>query len=206
MDVVQALQRNEYLRYAHDLKRRSGRAEVITGTAGLFPVAVLREVISTRLRLPDNSFVYRNTAWTEDNELTTAIKHLGYRCASPSECVVRTELMPTWRALYFQRLRWQRGALDTLRDYGLTPVTAPYYLRQMLIYAAIVFLPFFVTVIILAVIETGVFPWSWPWFWLSTTVIFERVWTVRSGGQDSVRLASWVFPDVLYDLLSLIHI
>jgi biofilm PGA synthesis N-glycosyltransferase PgaC len=201
VNLTEHLQRNEYLRYAHDLRRRAGRAEVITGTAGLFKVAVLQEVVAFRgPSVETGKFVYDHTAWTEDNELTTAIKSLGYRCASPAACTVRTELMPTVRTLYFQRLRWQRGALDTLRNYGLTETTAPYFVRQVMIHIGILFFPFFVTVVVLALLETGEFPWSWPWFFVSSIVAIERVWTVRKGGHRAVLLAMLIVPEILYDL------
>lgn len=202
MRLTERLQRNEYLRYAHDLQRRAGRAEVISGTAGLFRVDVLQQVVEFReQRQPaSGKYVYDHDAWTEDNELTTAIKHLGYRCASPAECIVRTELMPTARTLYFQRLRWQRGALDTLRAYGLNATTAPYFVRQFLIYVGILFFPFFVTVVVMARLETGRYPWSWPWFFLSSIVAVERVWTVRHGGRRGLELAALVLPEILYDL------
>ena len=201
MSLIEDLQRNEYLRYAHDLRRRSARAEVVTGTAGLFSVSVLQEVIASRGERPANgSLVYDNASWTEDNELTTAVKSLGYRCASPTECTVTTELMPTLRTLYFQRLRWQRGALDTLRAYGVTRTTAPYFVRQFLIHVGILFFPFFVTVVVLAAVTTGHFPWSWPWFFLSSIVVAERVWTVREGGPDALLLAALILPEICYDL------
>jgi len=200
VNLVHDLQRNEYLRYAQDLRRRKARAEVITGTAGLFSVSVLREVAAARTSSTNGSYVYDNGSWTEDNELTTAVKSLGYRSASPTECTVQTELMPTVRALYFQRLRWQRGALDTLRAYGITPTTTPYIFRQLLIHVGILFFPFFVTVVTLATLETGHFPWSWPWFFVSSIVVVERVWTVRKGGFRSVLLAALILPEVLYDL------
>lgn len=201
MSLVEDLQRNEYLRYAHDLRRRSARAEVVTGTAGLFSVSVLQEVIASRGDSPANqSYVYDNASWVEDNELTTAIKSLGYRCASPTECTVTTELMPTVRTLYFQRLRWQRGALDTLRTYGITKTTAPYFVRQFLIHVGILFFPFFVTVVTLAIFQTGRFPWSWPWFFFSSIVLLERLWTVREGGPDAVLLAALILPEICYDL------
>ncbi|MCW1957522.1 MAG: glycosyltransferase family 2 protein, partial [Mycobacterium sp.] len=200
MSFVEDLQRNEYLRYAHDLRRRSARAEVITGTAGLFTVSVLHAVIASRGDSPaDNSYVYDNASWVEDNGLTTAVKSLGYRCASPTECTVTTELMPTVRTLYFQRLRRQRGALDTLRSYGITKTTAPYFVRQFLIHVGILFFPFFVTVVALAILETGRFPWSWPWFYFSSVVVVERLWTVREGGGQALLLASLILPEVLYD-------
>jgi glycosyltransferase involved in cell wall biosynthesis len=198
---VQVLQRNEYLRYAHDVQRRKGRAEVVSGTAGVFPVAVLRDVAAERGRLlPAAEYVFDNNALTEDNELTVAIKHLGYRCASPSECTVQTELMPTLKTLYFQRVRWQRGALENLRTYGVTTTTIPYILRQLLIHIGIVFVPFFITVLLIACVQTASFPWSWPWLFLSLIVLVERAWTVRRGGPRAVTLAALVLPELLYDL------
>lgn len=204
-NLAQALQRNEYLRYAHDLHRRRGRAEVISGTAGLFPVAVLRRIAAERgQRLPAGGYVYSDTALTEDNELTTAVKSLGYRCASPAGCTVRTEIMPTVRTLYYQRLRWQRGALDTLRSYGPSRATAPYLLRQLSIHLWILFLPFFVTVVAIHTAVSGRFPWSWPWFLVSLLVVAERIWTVRAGGRRAMLLSALVIPDVLYDMF--IHV
>lgn len=200
-NFVEKLQRNEYLRYAHDLARRRARAEVISGTAGLFPAGVLRHVVAERGgALPEARFVYDNRAWTEDNELTTAIKSLGYRCASPTGCTVQTEIMPNMRSLYYQRLRWQRGALDTLRTYGVNATTLPYILRQVLIHLGILFTPFFVAVLVIVTLDEGRFPWSWPWFALSAIVPFERVWTVRRGGRASVGTAAAVLPEVVYDL------
>ena len=42
---------------------------------------------------------------------------------SPMQCRVITEVMPTWRALWRQRMRWQRGALENIGAYGLTRAT-----------------------------------------------------------------------------------
>ena len=39
--------------------------------------------------------------------------------------------MPTWRALWRQRLRWQRGALENIGAYGLTRATALYWGQQL---------------------------------------------------------------------------
>jgi poly-beta-1,6-N-acetyl-D-glucosamine synthase len=70
--------------------------------------------------------VYDTSVLTEDNELTLALLHLGYKVVSPKGCRLTTEVMEPWRDLYRQRLRWKRGPIETLRDYGLTRVTARY--------------------------------------------------------------------------------
>jgi cellulose synthase/poly-beta-1,6-N-acetylglucosamine synthase-like glycosyltransferase len=59
-------------------------------------------------------------ALTEDNWMTLALKHLGFRFVCPKNATVSTEAMPTWSALARQRLRWKRGAFEDLLSYGLT--------------------------------------------------------------------------------------
>ena len=51
--------------------------------------------------------------------------------ASPDGCRVVTELMPTWRNLWTQRLRWQRGALENLGAYGPAPTVLRYWAQQL---------------------------------------------------------------------------
>ena len=119
--LIGQFQRNEYTRYARDISRRRGRVFVLTGTASIFRPHALRTVAAERGRaipgIPGD--VYDTLVLTEDNELTLALKSLGALMASPPRCTVVTELMQTWRALWAQRLRWQRGAVENLGDYGL---------------------------------------------------------------------------------------
>jgi cellulose synthase/poly-beta-1,6-N-acetylglucosamine synthase-like glycosyltransferase len=130
---VGMLQRNEYARYARDVSRLGGKVLVLTGTATLFSVRTLRHVIRAREsgELPGAPAIYDTRVLTEDNELTLALLHLGYEVVSPPGCRLTTEVMETWGDLYRQRLRWKRGALENLHDYGLTRVTLPYWARQV---------------------------------------------------------------------------
>jgi cellulose synthase/poly-beta-1,6-N-acetylglucosamine synthase-like glycosyltransferase len=196
------IQNNEYVRYAREIKRRKGRADVLTGTATLFSVRALRDVWRARSsgRLPRGTGVYDVEALTEDNELTLALKHLGYRCVSPRECIVGTEVMPTVSRLFYQRLRWQRGALENLLAYGVTRWTLPYIGRQLMMYAAVAFVPFFLTTLIYAWATSGSIPWAWFWLFVTAFVVFERVWSVKRGGWRSLVLAGLVLPEVIYDL------
>ena len=118
--LLSQLQRNEYLRYGRDISRRQGRVFVLTGTASLFRADALAAVAAARGSvLPGNrGDVYDTFSLTEDNELTIALKTLGARMISPRDCRVTTELMPTWRDLWHQRQRWQRGALENIGMYG----------------------------------------------------------------------------------------
>ena len=82
--------------------------------------------------------VYDTAVLTEDNELTLALLHLGYTVTSPEGCRLTTEVMESWGDLYRQRLRWKRGAIENLFDYGLTRVTVRYWLRQLMTLLGIV--------------------------------------------------------------------
>jgi hypothetical protein len=106
--------------------------------------------------------------------------------------------MPTWSRLYYQRLRWQRGALDNLRAYGLTRVTLPYVCRQALTYLSVAFVPFFLTVLLYYTF-TKKLP-GLPWFWIALTGIaaFERVWAAKRGGWKALLLTVTIVPEVLF--------
>jgi len=135
---VGAMQRNEYARYARDIRRRRGQTLVLTGTATIFTARCLKDVVLGREvgAIPNSAEegraqVYDTKALTEDNELTFAILHLGYAIIAPAECGLKTEVMETWRDLARQRERWKRGAIENNRHYGLTRYTWNYWRLQI---------------------------------------------------------------------------
>jgi biofilm PGA synthesis N-glycosyltransferase PgaC len=207
---VGMLQRNEYARYARDVARLKGKELVLTGTATLFSVRTLRHVVWARAEglVPGGSAqVYDTNVLTEDNELTLALLHLGYKVISPRACRLTTEVMESWRDLYRQRLRWKRGAIENLRDYGLTRITARYWGRQLL-----TFLGILVTVAYL-----GSLAWSLAFnatihfhlAWLAVTAIFvlERAVTVRSRGPLQMLLAATLLVEMTFDIfLQAVHL
>ncbi|MDN5931732.1 MAG: glycosyltransferase family 2 protein [Pseudonocardia sp.] len=200
--LVGALQRNEYTRYAREIGRRQGAARVLTGTATLFRAEVLREVATARgTTLPGRATaVYDTHALTEDNEITLAIRTLGHRTVSPRECVVVTEVMTAWSDLWRQRLRWQRGALENLRAYGLTRVTAPYAARQAAMYAGIVAVALFVAATVLFAAHGELGPPRGLWIVITALFVVERVVTVRRRGPRAMLLAAPVVVEFGYDL------
>ena len=106
-----------------------------------------------------NGQVYDTHALTEDNELTIALKSLGALMASPSECMVETELMPNIRALWRQRLRWQRGAMENIATYGITSTTARYWSQQLgLAYSVFALWSYFL-LIFLQIVSTDTWIW-----------------------------------------------
>jgi cellulose synthase/poly-beta-1,6-N-acetylglucosamine synthase-like glycosyltransferase len=200
--LVGALQRNEYARYAREISRRGDRASVLTGTATVFRVGVLREVAHSRGdRLPGPAgHVYDPGALTEDNEITLAVRTLGGRTVSPAACGVLTEIMPTWRDLWHQRLRWQRGALENLRGYGLTAVTVPYLARQVGMYLGIVAVALFLLATALFATAGLLGPPAGLWLAVTAVFVVERVWTVRARGPAGIALALPMVVEFGYDL------
>jgi cellulose synthase/poly-beta-1,6-N-acetylglucosamine synthase-like glycosyltransferase len=196
------MQRNEYARYARDTARKQGNVLCITGVGTLFRVEALRAVAAGIRdgRLPDSGggYVYSYATFTEDNWMTLALKHLGYQVVSPKDATMSTEVMPTWRALAQQRLRWKRGAFDDLRMYGLTRHTLKGWGLQ-----AVAFLGIFVMTAYLGTLIAA--PWLGfhvhPLF-LALTGIYaiERAVTVRSRGWKTALAAMTVFGEWTYDI------
>jgi cellulose synthase/poly-beta-1,6-N-acetylglucosamine synthase-like glycosyltransferase len=199
---VGMLQRNEYARYARDVSRLKGKVLVLTGTATLFSVATLRHVVWAREKgvLPGGAArVYDTNVLTEDNELTLALLHLGYKVVSPKGCRLTTEVMESWRDLYRQRLRWKRGAIENLRDYGLTRVTASYWARQLVTFLGIVVTATYMLSVAYSLAVEGtvdVHP-----LWLTVTGIFvaERIVTVRARGPMQMALAGTLVVEMGFD-------
>lgn len=193
-------QRNEYTRYSRDIRRRRGRVFVLTGTASAFRPRGLLAVAEARgSRIPGREGdVYDTAALTEDNELTLALKSLGGLMVSPSQCSVVTEVMSTWNQLWHQRLRWQRGALENLGAYGLTPQTTRYWFQQLGIgYGAIALSAYFVLIIISILAQDQ---WIWYPFWIALGLLFmiERVVTVWRSTAFAKLDAALLIPELIF--------
>lgn len=202
-NLVEHLQHNEYVRYSREIARSNKQAKVITGTGSLFRAATLRQVVEARRTgtIPGSrAQVYDTQALTEDNELTLALKTLGWRCVSPRECVVMTDVMPSWGKLWTQRLRWQRGAFENLKAYGLTRTTAPYIGKQAFMGVGTFAISMLLLLTLLSVL-TGTLSFHPFWLTLAGVFLVERIVTVRRGGRVSVAIASVLVIEFAYDVL-----
>lgn len=204
------LQRNEYARYARDVRRLNGKCLVVTGTAALFRARTLRDVVTARLdgTLPAGNGrggVYDTSVLTEDNELSFALLTLKYRIRSPADCTLVTEIMPTWRELWAQRLRWKRGAVENCVQYGWTRVTRPYWGRQFLSVLGVAVTLAYVSTVAVA-LATGAGLHIQP-FWLAVTGVFviERVVTVRLRGWRYMLAAATMYELVIDLFLQVVH-
>lgn len=198
--LIGQLQRNEYMRAARSIRRRS-QVTVLSGTGTLFRVSALRAVACERgRRLPGSHGEFcSRTSITEDGEITLALKTLGYRCLVAADCRTITEVMPTWRHLWRQRVRWQTGTLGDLRSYGLSRVTAIYWLLQLDVYAGLVLWALCWWIITASLI--GHFGINVAWCVVVTGISFiERLWTVRRAGSLGMLLSILMVPEFLYDV------
>ncbi|WP_411374088.1 glycosyltransferase family 2 protein [Arthrobacter sp. MPF02] len=208
--LVGHLQRNEYARYVRDVRRLQGKCLVVTGTAALFRVRTLRDVVAARLdgTLPPGDGrggVYDTSVLTEDNELSFALLTLKYRIRSPADCTLITEVMPTWKQLWAQRLRWKRGALENCMQYGWTAVTRPYWGRQLLAAIGVmVTFAYLGTVAFALVTGTGLHIQP---FWLAVTGVFviERIVTVRLRGWRYMLAAATMYELMIDLFLQAVH-
>lgn len=208
--LVGHLQRNEYARYARDVRRLKGKCLVVTGTAAVLRARTLRAVSQARLdgRIPagdGHGGVYDTTVLTEDNELTFALLHLGYKVLSPKDCTLTTEVMTSWRALWNQRLRWKRGAMENCAQYGMTGITWRYWGRQLFTALGILVTFVYLASIVWAfAVDGGVIVHP---FWIAVTAIFvvERIITVKDRGPLRMMLAASMY-ELLYDIfLQVVH-
>ncbi len=206
---VGMLQRNEYARYARDVERKNGKTLVLTGTATVFTAASLKAVVQGRVsgRLPNKggAHVYDTTVLTEDNELTFAYLTLGFKIIAPADCSLTTEVMETWPALWRQRLRWKRGAIENNVQYGFNRITAKYWGLQAWGFLGLIVTSVYLTTLTLSLV-TGSLHFFWVWSVVAGIYVVERVVTVAKRGWKQALLASVLIIETPFDLfLQAIH-
>jgi cellulose synthase/poly-beta-1,6-N-acetylglucosamine synthase-like glycosyltransferase len=201
--LIGQLQRNEFTRYQRYISRRHGKVFVLTGTASLFRSFALKAVADSRGTLIPGppGHVYDTLAMTEDNEMTLALKSLGAKMVSPMQCRVTTEVMPNLRALWRQRMRWERGALENIGAYGLTRATARYWFQQIGIGYGTIALNAYLLLMTITLLAADQFVLEPFWVAMGSVFVVEKVVTVWAIGWRGRLLALPLFIEIAYDLL-----
>ena len=201
--LVGQLQRNEFTRYQRYISRRHGKVFVLTGTASLFRAYALKAVADSRGSLipGEPGRVYDTLAMTEDNEMTLALKSLGAKMVSPMQCRVITEVMPDWKALWRQRMRWERGALENIGAYGLTRATLLYWLQQIGIGYGTLALNAYLLLMTITLLAADSLQFAWFWVAVGSIFVIERIVTVWPIGWRGRALAAPLFIEIAYDLM-----
>jgi cellulose synthase/poly-beta-1,6-N-acetylglucosamine synthase-like glycosyltransferase len=198
--LIGQLQRNEYARYQRVVARRLNRVFVLTGTASVMRAYALRAVADARgLLIPGpRGHVYDTLALTEDNELTLALKTLGAKMTSPPQCGVTTEIMTSWHDLWRQRLRWHRGALENIGNYGLTRATSMYWAQQLGLAYGVVALWSYFLLLGITLLAADEIRWSPFWVTMGLVFLLERLVTVWAVGWRGRLLAAPIFVELAY--------
>ena len=201
--LVGLLQRIEYAQGLHTVHNRGGRIHVLSGAACMFTARALRAVATARgsALLPGpRGWVYHQESLTEDYELTVALKRIGFAPLNARDCRVVTDVMTTWHDWRAQRLRWQRGTVETLLMYGWTRHTRTAWVVQYWTYfrSLVPLLMVLFWAYALAV-ETLTFQ---P-FWLLVVPVFvlDQVVAGWQAGARGRVVAALLVPMWLYDLV-----
>ncbi len=205
-----AFQRNEYARYKVETARKGGKVLCITGVGTMFRVSALKAIVSGIAdgTLPDTAggYCYSYATLTEDNWMTLALRHLGFKVISPTRATMTTEIMPTWRELARQRLRWKRGAIEDLISYGLTRITIGGWLRQLVAILGVLASGAFVGLLVVAPFTGGIHV-RLLFVGISVLYAIERAITVRDRGWKVSLLSLTIVGEWGYDLfLQVVHV
>ena len=201
--LIGLLQRCEFARECRMIDRRRDRTHILVGTSTMLPVGMIREVVRARHegRLP-GGYVYVPASQTEDFELTLAAKTLGWRTFSPHGCDAITDTMPTWRALWRQRIRWMQGGVEDLRRYGWTKVTLPFHIRRAWILFGLASMLLFYATLIATLATAGTVATSPAWALLTVVFVIDRVTGVRALGWRTMLFVALLVPEVLYNMFA----
>ncbi|MEW2331039.1 glycosyltransferase family 2 protein [Micromonospora chersina] len=200
--LLDILQGNEYARFSRWVWRKGGHAVVLSGVATLFPIPVVRRILAARAAgdLPGyRGELYHRDPATEDIEMTFAVRSLGYRPRVAPGFEAVTDSMPTVQALVAQRVRWQRGMLDSLRLYGVHWWNAGNWLRQLGIYTTSLLVPLYLASLVAGWFLIGFVPWDPRWLALTAVFVLERALTVRRQGRWALLTAAALLPEWCYE-------
>jgi len=102
--LVEHFQDLEYI-YSNFLLSALDSLNSIYVTKG--PLSVYRKTLLKKI----GGFQHLNVTPTEDMEITFRIRKAGYIIRASKDAKVYTSVMPTWKRLFWQRIRWNRGSM-----------------------------------------------------------------------------------------------
>lgn len=202
---IGTLQQMEYHRYRHQIKENGDQAYVLSGTASVIRWTALQAIKRARRigrTLPPGDSYYDVTSLTEDNELTFALRTLGWTCPAPG-ATSTTDVMESTSMLYHQRHRWYLGALQNIWGYGRKlpwDLRLVYWRQQVGLAFASIF-----TVLVLVSLAANTALFGVGSSWLMSTVLVAylamNVGTVWRLGWKHRLIALAYVPELAYNLL-----
>jgi cellulose synthase/poly-beta-1,6-N-acetylglucosamine synthase-like glycosyltransferase len=203
--VIGLLQRLEFAQGLHTIHDRGGRIHVLSGAACMFTVEALLAVAERRgsRALPGvRGWIYHQESLTEDYELTVALKRIGYEPLNARDCTVVTDVMTSWKAWITQRLRWQRGTLDTLSMYGWIRDTRAAWAIEIWTYLRSVIPVVMVVFWVYALLFESV-TFQLTWLALMPVFVLDQVVSAWKAGGRARLFAAALLPLWAYDTVQL---
>jgi len=108
--LVEWFQHIEYI-FSNFLLTAYGGLDSIYVTKG--PLSIYRKNLLKKI----GGFYSQDITPTEDMEITFRIRQAGYKIKSSKLAKVSTRVMPSWKKLFWQRIRWNRGSLINFAKY-----------------------------------------------------------------------------------------
>jgi poly-beta-1,6-N-acetyl-D-glucosamine synthase len=179
-----------------------GEIKVVHGMAAVWRTKVLYEVMDYRkTRWGTEAQIWDEQNKTEDYELTVCIKELGYGATMSLSMLAWTEVPLSWRVLWWQRVRWFSGGIDTLVHHGWNMITV----REIFMHTMFWFMTIIQAVLLILVVHTIIagepLYWSWITFAVYAIVTFEGIYRMRyvqdiRTGDIIIRLV--MIPELIY--------
>ena len=123
--ILSRIQRAEFAQ-STVLSRNRGWVRVISGTGCIFRNEALRE--AALLPGQEGPWTYRSVV--EDYHLTFQLRKLGWLCIMSKDVWCDTGSMPSVKALWHQRVKWQSGTIGDLINFGFNRMNWREWMQQ----------------------------------------------------------------------------
>lgn len=191
------VQKLEYSGFDSQRVETFGNIKVIHGMAALHRWSALKRVGG----FDENNLV-------EDYELTIKYKEAGYNVTAELSMKAWTELPLSLKEWWKQRLRWNRGGLDTLKDHGWNKITRRYILQHYLMSILMAFQLFFLSVFV-GMLVKGEFSMHGLVVILIAVSTFTNLYRLKYLEKISFKdiiIRASLIPELMYELLISINL
>jgi cellulose synthase/poly-beta-1,6-N-acetylglucosamine synthase-like glycosyltransferase len=190
--LLPRIQRAEFAKSA-TISLCRGATNVISGTGCALRGEALRQIS----RLPDQDGPWTYESVVEDYYLTYRLRELGWRCVTSPTVWCWTGSMPTLKALWHQRIKWQLGTINDLVRFGVNRLNWQEWLHQVWALACIVFWTLWLTLDISEAVAGRLRPdWTWVVFPAGFSVV-ELLHARKIRGRD---WKDWVLAGSLVNI------
>lgn len=194
---VGKLQRLEYARYDERRMLKDFWVPVLSGTAVMYRNEALHEVYDQH---DDQTGPWDIHSLVEDYKLTLELKHNGWKARAGKDLKVITDNPNTWSGLWTQRLRWTRGTVDHMKEFGYTHATKEDFWDQAKGVLFMTFKVFWIAILVMLAVISVNFQWHWIWAAPIVALWIDRMtslYTLEDRNWKDYVISFLVLPDEL---------